>query len=426
MNSKVELKMPAALGRIAGRALEDYDFGQCVRLAETSESWKCSPTGNEWTITARVERWSEDGNDARNPPLHSTDLRFTVRFNPDDGSLAQAIAEDGNGKVWGSLPNGKLPDSLFVDPLDLHDRLDELESKTTLTDNERAELARLVAQAEDTALPDSADGKLTGRRIEAKFQPESWTDGAPLDTPPVAVGGARTIDVTEKVLSLPLGDIQALADDTESANDLVDATALGHQGPHRVEVTQQVALFFGVDRVSDIDQAQLDAARAASGLDRKLDACAGRLEVEEFLAADGAFSHYSVITVGSDGRMADVATGFTHDTREAAESELADLRDELANADAVFQLYTKSGKRIVGVLQRIPASALVSGWKMSQETQRLEEIRTGEIDIWKQLQADEVDGSSGVMYVVDEAGEPHLYTDCVLRSGQSSTLSEKP
>lgn len=56
-----------------------------------------------------------------------------------------------------------------------------------------------------------------------------------------------------------------------------------------------------------------------------------------------------------------MATGLTHDTREAAESELADLRDEQANADAVFQLYTKTGKRIVGVLQRIPACALVLG-----------------------------------------------------------------
>ena len=49
----------------------------------------------------------------------------------------------------------------------------------------------------------------------------------------------------------------------------------------------------------------------------------------------------------------------------------------------------------------------------------LEEIRTGETEMWKQLQADEVHGDSGVMYVVDEAGEPHLYTDCTLRGGQA-------
>ena len=51
----------------------------------------------------------------------------------------------------------------------------------------------------------------TGKRILAYFQPESWTDGAPLDTAAVPFGAGREIDVTREVLSLSVGDIHALA-----------------------------------------------------------------------------------------------------------------------------------------------------------------------------------------------------------------------
>jgi len=100
-------------------------------------------------------------------------------------------------------------------------------------------------------------------RILATFQPERWTDGAPMGTPPVRVCKPVDIDVTGQILAMGLSDIRSLNDDDDSTTDLVDAEALGHSGPHHVRVVDSIKATFGVASLADLMDAQLVAARAA-------------------------------------------------------------------------------------------------------------------------------------------------------------------
>jgi hypothetical protein len=90
---------------IAFHAVEQYDFGNGVTLREMGERWKYSPAGDAWTTAVEVETWSDDGNDARIPPLDITSLTFTVRFNPTDSSLVEAYAMDSDRRIWGQHPS---------------------------------------------------------------------------------------------------------------------------------------------------------------------------------------------------------------------------------------------------------------------------------------------------------------------------------
>lgn len=76
-----------------------------------------------------------------------------------------------------------------------------------------------------------------------------------------------TFDVTEPILNLRLRHIRSLVDDTDSTNDLVAYfdgwAALGHQGPNKVEVTDSIRKFFGVEKLTDIDREKLMLAREA-------------------------------------------------------------------------------------------------------------------------------------------------------------------
>lgn len=86
-----------------------------------------------------------------------------------------------------------------------------------------------------------------------------------------------------------------------------------------------------------------------------------------------------------------------------------------------LQLYTKTGKRIVGVLQRISACAPVSGWTVDIDRGLVKEARTGEVQVWQESRADVLDPRTEVMYVVDEGGEPHLFTDCEPRIDETAS-----
>lgn len=97
-----------------------------------------------------------------------------------------------------------------------------------------------------------------GKRIVAIFQPQALVDDHPVD-----IDGAEDVDVTGVVLSLPLADLHALEDYRDSAETLVDGSSavLEHDGPFTVRVTDSVCTYFAVDRLADITQAQLEAAR---------------------------------------------------------------------------------------------------------------------------------------------------------------------
>jgi hypothetical protein len=76
------------------------------------------------------------------------------------------------------------------------------------------------------------------------------------------------------------------------------------------------------------------------------------------------------------------------------------------------QLYVKdSGLKIIGTEERVPATAIVNGWSDLGDP-----IYAGQTELdWDgqhTITADEV------MMVVDENGEPHLYTDCELRDDE--------
>ena len=100
-------------------------------------------------------------------------------------------------------------------------------------------------------------------RILATFHAERWTDGAPMGTPPVPVCKPVDVDVTDDILAMDLSDIRSLKDDDYSTNDLVDARALGHDGPHHVRVVESIKATLGVDSLPDLTNEKLEAARAA-------------------------------------------------------------------------------------------------------------------------------------------------------------------
>lgn len=108
----------------------------------------------------------------------------------------------------------------------------------------------------ETAL--TSQQALKGKRILAIFQPQAWVDDCALD-----IDGQEEIDITEKVLALPLEKIHRLADQDLATDTVLYDQALEHDGPNRVEVAEQVCEFFAVSDLSSITEEQLLAERMA-------------------------------------------------------------------------------------------------------------------------------------------------------------------
>lgn len=95
----VERKLPQDdQAELADQAFADYAFGKGVEVTDTS-GWEYSVPGFERSRKVFVETEREDDG-----PAPRWTLTFTVRFNREDGSLAEAYAIDSNGQIWGSLP----------------------------------------------------------------------------------------------------------------------------------------------------------------------------------------------------------------------------------------------------------------------------------------------------------------------------------
>ncbi|MBR8189244.1 hypothetical protein KDW82_09235 [Burkholderia vietnamiensis] len=73
------------------------------------------------------------------------------------------------------------------------------------------------------------------------------------------------------------------------------------------------------------------------------------------------------------------------------------------------QLYAPNGNKIVGTSDLVPGTANVSGWN-DDDTPVWEGRTTMHWDDQKTRV-----NEAGVIYVVDEDGEHHLFSDCVFR-----------
>lgn len=99
-----------------------------------------------------------------------------------------------------------------------------------------------------------AKGKST--RILAVLQPQKEERNYSVD-----IEGRLAVDATDKVFSLSLAQIHELVDDDNSTNRLVDPAELGHEGPYRVAITDQVCAFFAVENLRDITAEHLLMAK---------------------------------------------------------------------------------------------------------------------------------------------------------------------
>ncbi|CAM2158413.1 protein of unknown function (plasmid) [Pararobbsia alpina] len=98
------------------------------------------------------------------------------------------------------------------------------------------------------------------KRIWAAIHLQTWSNNYAVDT-----GDTRNVDITEDVLDLTFSEVRALRDDDETTDALIAARSSqlnGFDGPFSVQVTFQIAAFFGVERLSDITPAIFAQARA--------------------------------------------------------------------------------------------------------------------------------------------------------------------
>ena len=88
---------------LADKAFAEYNFGAGVIVTDSS-GWEYRTPGHERTRVVYVETGNEDDG-----PVISSTLTFTVRFDPETGSLSEAHASDANGNVWGEMPKAQEP-----------------------------------------------------------------------------------------------------------------------------------------------------------------------------------------------------------------------------------------------------------------------------------------------------------------------------
>ncbi|ENZ78039.1 MULTISPECIES: hypothetical protein [Ralstonia] len=191
------------------------------------------------------------------------------------------------------------------------------------------------------------------KRIEAYFQPQAWIRNDATD-----IDGGRSIDVTEKVLSLQLEQIHTLKDYRDSTDALVDPIKLGHGGPYTVSVVSSVEEYFDVQSLADITQEQLDCALAASMeaalQDRVPSALLKRKVLEIWGSMKGLTLHdgyrFLVASHTKAGRVIAVVDGVFN--RDVFKALIAETQDAGVAADNVYVYceigsYTGPGIEIV-------------------------------------------------------------------------------
>ena len=86
------------------------------------------------------------------------------------------------------------------------------------------------------------------RRVIARFQPQAWVNDTAMN-----IDGACDLDVTDRLLAMPLKHIHLLEDDDYPSDELVHGLT-DHVGPHYVEVKDSILEFFAVERLADITE----------------------------------------------------------------------------------------------------------------------------------------------------------------------------
>ena len=94
------------------------------------------------------------------------------------------------------------------------------------------------------------------KRIDAVFVPEAWTNDYAVE-----IDGRRTEDVTKKILAMNLGDLHILEDNDDTSDGLVGT--MDHTGPFRIEVTDSICEYFGVEDMKAITHKMVQDARQA-------------------------------------------------------------------------------------------------------------------------------------------------------------------
>lgn len=92
--------------------------------------------------------------------------------------------------------------------------------------------------------------------ITATFQAQRIREGHAED-----VGAARVLDVTDKILAMPLDRLAVLRDNDTSSDALVSYDQHLHNGIFRVQVVDSACRYFGVDRLSKVTGDMLHDAR---------------------------------------------------------------------------------------------------------------------------------------------------------------------
>jgi hypothetical protein len=122
----------------------------------------------------------------------------------------------------------------------------------------RTEMSERMRLDDETPL-DQGISKQDGPRITATFVPQAWVGDHAVELD----DGGFDVDVTAKILRMPLANLQTLGDDQYSTDDLVDHN---HDGPFLVEVESSLTEFFMCRSCAEITQQMLDEKRAEYGV----------------------------------------------------------------------------------------------------------------------------------------------------------------
>ncbi len=100
------------------------------------------------------------------------------------------------------------------------------------------------------------------RRLTVSFIPQQWISDVA-----IPCSAHEPVDATDHMLSLGLPQIHALRDASDSSDDFVDPLDRAHYGPYAVHCVEAICEYFSVDRLTNITEEMLAAARRGEYLE---------------------------------------------------------------------------------------------------------------------------------------------------------------
>lgn len=95
------------------------------------------------------------------------------------------------------------------------------------------------------------------RKIVGVFHKQRW-EGRRLET--LVADGSETFDATRYVLSMSRQDIVVL-EDNDYGTDAIGLKFVDWEGPHAVEIVEQIKAFFGIESLHDLTDEMLEKER---------------------------------------------------------------------------------------------------------------------------------------------------------------------